>query len=156
GSYFVERLTSDYEKKIFEIIDEVEKLGGTVKLIKEGWFQKHIADYAYDTAMRKANGQRSVIGVNQYVDKDEKFDVELHPHDPTTEKRQIDRLQRIRRERDNKKVSALLEKLVEVAKNPNENILPVTIELVREGASMGDIIEKLKKVWGTYRENPVF
>jgi methylmalonyl-CoA mutase N-terminal domain/subunit len=156
GSYYVERLTADYEKKIFEIIDEVSSLGGTIKLIKEGWFQKHIADYAYDTAVRKANGQRAVIGVNSYVEKDEKFDVELHPHDPTTEKRQIDRLQRVRRERDNKKVNALLEKLVEVAKNPSENIMPVTIELVREGASMGDIVEKLKKVWGTYRENPVF
>jgi len=156
GSYFVERLTSDYEKKIFEIIDEVDRLGGTIKLIKEGWFQKHIADYAYDTAVRKANGQRAVVGVNQYVEKDEKFDVELHPHDPTTEKRQIERLQRIRRERDNQKVNALLEKLVQVAKDPDENILPVTIELVREGASMGDIVEKLKKVWGTYRENPVF
>ncbi len=156
GSYYVERLTADYEKKIFEIIDEVEKLGGTIKLIKEGWFQKHIADYAYDTAVRKANGQKPVIGVNSYVEKDEKFDVELHPHDPTSEKRQIDRLKRIRRERDNKKVDGLLEKLVQVAKDPNENIMPVTIELVRAGASMGDIIERLKKVWGTYRENPVF
>ena len=156
GSYFVERLTADYEKKIFEIIDEVEKLGGTIKLIKEGWFQKHIADYAYDTAVRKANGQRAVIGVNLHVEKDEKFDVEIHPHDPTTEKRQIDRLQRVRRERDNKKVAALLEKLVEVAKDPKQNIMPVTIDLVREGASMGDIIEKLKTLWGTYRENPVF
>jgi 2-hydroxyisobutanoyl-CoA mutase large subunit len=156
GSYFVERLTTDYEKKIFEIIDEVEKLGGTIKLIKEGWFQKHIADYAYDTAVRKANGQRAVIGVNAYIEKDEKFDVEIHPHDPTTEKRQIDRLNRVRRERDSKKVEALLEKLVQVAKDTSQNIMPVTIELVRAGASMGDIIEKLKKVWGTYRENPVF
>ena len=156
GSYYLERLTADYEKKIFEVIDEVDRLGGTIKLIKEGWFQKHIADYAYDTAVRKANGQKPVIGVNSYVEKDEKFDVELHPHDPTSEKRQIDRLKRIRRERDNKKVDALLDKLVRVAKEPTENIMPVTIELVREGASMGDIIERLKKVWGTYRENPVF
>ena len=156
GSYYLERLTADYEKKIFEIIDEVEKLGGTIKMIKEGWFQKHIADYAYDTAVRKANGQKPVIGVNSYVDKDEKFDVELHPHDPTSEKRQIDRLKRIGHERDNERVDALLEKLVQVAKDPSENIMPVTIELVRAGASMGDIIERLKKVWGTYRENPVF
>jgi 2-hydroxyisobutanoyl-CoA mutase large subunit len=156
GSYFVESLTNDYEKKIFEIIDEVEKQGGTIKLIKEGWFQKNIADYAYDTAVRKANGQRPVIGVNAYVEKDEKFDVEIHPHDPTTEKRQIDRLKRVRRERDTKKVEALLNKLVEVARDPAQNMMPVTIELVREGASMGDMIERLKKVWGTYRENPVF
>jgi len=156
GSYFVESLTNDYEKKIFEIIDEVDKLGGTIKLIQESWFQKHIADYAYDTAIKKQTGEKPVIGVNKYVEPDEKFDVELHPHDETTAERQINRLRRIRKERDNDKVSALLEQLVKVAKDPSQNIMPVTIDLVREGASMGDIVEKLKKVWGTYRENPVY
>jgi methylmalonyl-CoA mutase cobalamin-binding domain/chain len=156
GSYYVESLTSDYEKKIFAIIDEVDKAGGTIKLIKEGWFQQHIADYAYETALRKADGKKPVIGVNAYVDKEEKFDVEIHPHDPTTEKRQIDRLKRVRKERDNAKVSALLDQMVEIAKDPSQNIMPVTIELVREGASMGDIIERLKTIWGTYRENPVY
>ena len=156
GSYFLESLTTDYEKKIFEIIDEVDKLGGTIKLIRESWFQKQIADYAYDTALKKQTGDKTVIGVNAYVDKDEKFDVELHPHDPTTEERQIKRLQRVRKERDNAKVNALLEELVQVAKDESKNIMPITIELVRAGASMGDIIERLKKLWGTYRENPVF
>jgi methylmalonyl-CoA mutase N-terminal domain/subunit len=97
-----------------------------------------------------------VIGVNKYVEKDEKFDVEIHPHDPTTTERQVNRLRRVRKERDNAKVNQLLEKLVQVAKDPQANIMPVTIDLVREGASMGDIVEKLKKLWGTYRENPVF
>lgn len=156
GSYYLEALTTDYEKKIFEIIEEVEKQGGTIKLIKEGWFQKHIADYAYDQALRKQSSERPVIGVNAYVEKDEKFDVEIHPHDETTQQRQIDRLHRVRRERDNAKVAALLEELVQVAKDDQQNILPVTIELVRAGASMGDIIEKLKTLWGTYRETPVF
>ncbi len=160
GSYFLESLTNDYEKKIFEIIDEVDKLGGTVKLIKESWFQKHIADYAYDTAIKKQTGEKPgekpVIGVNKYVEPDEKFDVELHPHDETTAERQINRLRRVRKERDNAKLNALLEKLVQVAKDESQNIMPVTIELVREGASMGDIVEKLKTLWGTYRENPVF
>jgi len=156
GSYFLESLTNDYEKKIFEIIDEVDKLGGTIKLIQESWFQKHIADYAYDTAIKKQTGEKPVIGVNTFVEPDEKFDVEIHPHDETTADRQINRLRRIRKERDNAKVSALLEQLVKVAKDPSQNIMPVTIELVREGASMGDIVEKLKKLWGTYRENPVY
>jgi methylmalonyl-CoA mutase cobalamin-binding domain/chain len=156
GSYFLESLTNDYEKKIFEIIDEVDKLGGTIKLIRESWFQKQIADYAYDTALKKQTADKTVIGVNAYVDKDEKFDVELHPHDPTTEERQIKRLQRVRKERDNAKVNALLDQLVEVAKDESKNMMPVTIDLVRAGASMGDIIERLKKLWGTYRENPVF
>src|SRR5437868_5944683 len=156
GSYFLESLTADYEKKIFEIIDEVDKLGGTIKLIKESWFQKHIADYAYDTAIKKQTGEKPVIGVNKYVEPDEKLDVEVHPHDETTAERQLNRLRRVRKERDNAKVLALLEQLVRVAKDESTNIMPVTIELVRAGASMGDIVEKLKKLWGTYRENPVF
>jgi hypothetical protein len=92
GSYYVEALTNEYEKRIFEILDEVDKLGGTIKLIEEGWFQKQ----------------------------------------------------------------ALLDKLASVVRNPDDNIIPVTVELVRAGATMGDIVEKLKGVWGVYRETPVF
>ena len=62
----------------------------------------------------------------------------------------------MRRTRDNAKVQALLEQLVTVARDESQNIMPVTIELVTAGATMGDIVEKLKTVWGTYRENPVF
>lgn len=156
GSYYLESLTTRYEKEIFKILDEVDKHGGTIKLIEEGWFQRRIADFAYDAARRKANGDRTLIGVNKYVEKDEKFDIELHPNDPTIEARQIERLQRVRRERDNQKVQQLLDKLVEMAKDENQNIMPITIELVRAGASMGDIVEKLKGLWGIYRETPVF
>jgi len=95
--------------------------------------------------------------VNKYVDPAETFDdVELHPYDPSTAQRQIARLQRVRRERDNAKVAALLDELVEVARDESRNIVPVTIELVAAGASMGDIVERLKGLWGTYRERPVF
>jgi len=156
GSYYVESLTTQYEKAIFGVIEEVEKQGGTVKLTEEGWFQRRIADFAYETALKKANGQKPVLGVNRYVDPDEKFDIELHPYDTTTADRQIDRLNRVRRERDNAKVAALLDKLVAVAKDESQNIMPVTIELVEAGASMGDVVEKLKGLWGTYREKPVF
>jgi methylmalonyl-CoA mutase N-terminal domain/subunit len=156
GSYYVEALTSDYEKRIFEILDEVEERGGTIKLIEEGWFQKHIADFAYDVALRRQSGDNPLIGVNRMVEKDERFDIELHHYDPLTAERQTARTQRVRRERDNAKVEALLKKLVDVAKDDSQNIMPLTIELVREGATMGDLVETLKTVWGTYRENPVF
>jgi methylmalonyl-CoA mutase cobalamin-binding domain/chain len=156
GSYFLENLTSEYEKKIFEILDEVKQNGGTVKLIEEGWFQKHIADFAYETALRKQSGQKPVIGVNKYVEEDEKVDIETHPYDPTTADRQIARLQNVRATRDNQKLNALLEQLVEIAKDETQNIMPITIELVEAGATMGDIVEKLRTLWGTYRENPVF
>jgi methylmalonyl-CoA mutase N-terminal domain/subunit len=91
-----------------------------------------------------------------YADPEERFDIELHPYDASTAERQIARLDRVRRERDNAKGKALLDRLVEVAKREDENIMPITIELVAAGATMGDIIEKLKGLWGTYRENPVF
>lgn len=156
GSYYLENLTTEYEKKIFEILDEVKERGGTVKLIEEGWFQKHIADFAYDTALRKQSGQKPVIGVNKYVETEENVDIETHPHDPTTTRRQIDRLKQVRASRDEAKLQSLLDELVVVAKDETQNLMPVTIELVRAGASMGDIVEKLKTVWGTYREVPVF
>ena len=156
GSYFVESLTGEYERGIFAVLDEVEKGGGTIKLIEQGWFQKHIADFAYETALRKQSGDKPVIGVNKYVEKDENPDIETHPYDLTTAKRQIERLQRVRRKRDSAKVNRLLDQLVAVAKDDTQNIMPATIELVRAGASMGDIVEKLKTLWGTYRENPVF
>ncbi|MCL4760891.1 MAG: methylmalonyl-CoA mutase family protein [Burkholderiales bacterium] len=157
GSWFVESLTTQYEKAIFAVVDEVDAKGGTVKLTEEGWFQRRIADFAYETALAKASGEKPVIGVNTYVDPDERFDdVELHPYDPSTAERQVARLHRVRRERDETTVQALLDRLVEVAKDESQNILPVTIELVEAGASMGDIVEKLKGPWGTYRERPIF
>jgi 2-hydroxyisobutanoyl-CoA mutase large subunit len=156
GSYFVETLTSEYEKRIFDILQEVEARGGTLKLIQEGWFQRHIADFAYETALRKQSGEKPVIGVNCFVDGAPDPAIHTHPYDQTTAQRQIARTQRVRRERDPTKFDLLLKQLVEVAKNPALNIMPVTIELVRAGATMGDIIETLKTIWGTYRETPVF
>jgi len=156
GSYFVEHLTAQMERAIFEVIDEVDRRGGTIKLIEEGWFQRRIADFAYETAVKKASGEKVVLGVNKFVEPEEKVDIETHPYDPASAQRQLERLARVRRERDQAEVDRLLDKLVAVARNENENVVPVTIELVRAGASMGEIVERLKALWGTYRENPVF
>jgi methylmalonyl-CoA mutase N-terminal domain/subunit len=156
GSYYLEWLTSEYERQIFEILREVDERGGTIKLIEEGWFQKQMADFAYATALRKESGEKPVVGVNRFVESEERPDIDMHPYDPTTAERQIARTQRVRRERDYKKLQLLLEKLVQVARDEKQNIMPVTIELVRAGATMGDIVENLKTVWGTYRETPVF
>ena len=156
GCYLVESLTNEYEKRIFAILDEIDTHGGTIKLIEEGWFQKHISDFAYDTALRKQSGDKTCIGVNKYVDVDEHFDIETHAYDPSTAQRQISRLHEVRRTRDAAQLQALLAQLVTTARDDSANLMPVTIELVRAGASMGDIIESLRTVWGTYRETPVF
>jgi methylmalonyl-CoA mutase N-terminal domain/subunit len=156
GSYYVEHLTTQMERAIFDVIEEVDRRGGTVKLIEEGWFQRRIADFAYETAIKKAKGEKVVLGVNKFVEPDEKVAIETHPYDPTTAQRQIERLQRVRRERNQGEVERLFARLIEVARNEDENVMPVTIDLVRAGASMGEIVERLKTLWGTYRETPVF
>ncbi|MEE8636115.1 MAG: methylmalonyl-CoA mutase family protein [Acidiferrobacterales bacterium] len=155
GSYYVESLTARMEQEIFKILEQVEAMGGTLKAIEDGWFQKEIADSAYEFARRKASGERVVIGVNKYVEPDEKLEVDVHPYDPATERRQIENLQRVRQARDQQRVTALLEQLKQVARDESANIMPITIELMQARATMGDIIETLKTVWGTYRETPV-
>ena len=156
GSYYVESLTTEYEKRIFEIIDEVEKNGGVIKLINDGWFQRHIADFAYETALRKESGEKPCIGVNKYVDGTPDPKIHTHPYDYSTAERQISRTNEVRKNRDNKKHEELLKQLLVVAKDPNQNIMPVSIELIRNGATMGDLVETLKTIWGSYRESPVF
>ena len=140
----------------FAILDEVDRMGGTLKAIEDGWFQKEIADSAYAFALKKANGERPVIGVNKYVEEEEKdAAIETHPYDPQTESRQIETLRRVRSQRDGGRVARLLEDLKAVAADEDANIMPVTIELVKARASMGEIVESLKELWGTYRETPV-
>lgn len=156
GSYYLENLTNEYEHAIIAILDEMNSRGGVIKLIEEGWIQRQIADYAYDTALAKQSCQKTVVGVNKYVEEGEEIDIETHPYDPTIVKRQIGRLKHVRKCRDELKVQDLLRKLEVVARDESQNIMPITIELMREGATMGDIVEKLKEVWGTYRETPVF
>jgi methylmalonyl-CoA mutase N-terminal domain/subunit len=156
GSYFVESLTSEYERRIFDILDHVDQNGGTIRLIEQGWFQKQIADFAYETALRKQTGDKPVIGVNRFVDDEEAHEIETHPYDPKTAERQIARTRRVRAERDASTYRSVMDKLVAAAKDERQNIMPVTIEAVEAGATMGEIVEALKKLWGTYRENPVF
>jgi 2-hydroxyisobutanoyl-CoA mutase large subunit len=156
GSYFVEAPTTGYERKIFEILPEVETRGGTIRLIEQGWFQKQIADFAYETAPRKQSGEKAVIGVNRLVEQEGRADIEIHPYDQSTADRQIARTQRVRRERDNALLERLLDELAAVARGETRNIMLVTVALVKAGATMGDIVEKLKGIWGTYRETPVF
>jgi 2-hydroxyisobutanoyl-CoA mutase large subunit len=156
GSYYVEWLTSEYEKRIFETLDYIGANGGTIKLIEEGWFQKQVADFAYKTALRKERGENVVIGVNKFIMDEEKHEIETHPYDPSTAQRQIARTRHVRATRDEAKVQRLLEVLAETAKDKTKNILPTTVELVENGATMGDIVEKLKGVWGVYRETPMF
>ena len=156
GSYYLENLTDRYERDIFATLAEIDEGGGTVKLIEEGWFQRRIADFAYDVALRKQSGEKAVIGVNRFAEEEEVVDIETHPYEPEVVERQLTRLQRVRRERDEAAVRSLLLRLRTEAADESRNLMPVTIELVKAGASMGDVVEALREIWGTYQETSVF
>ncbi|MCZ6722217.1 MAG: methylmalonyl-CoA mutase family protein [Proteobacteria bacterium] len=155
GSYFVESLTTQMETEIFKLLDEIDAVGGAIAAVENGWFQRQIADSAYDYALKKARGERTQIGVNKYVEEEEKLDVDTHPYDEETERRQLERLRRARDARDDAEIRRLMGELEAVARDESRNILPITLELVKARATLGEICETLRGVWGTYRETPV-
>jgi methylmalonyl-CoA mutase N-terminal domain/subunit len=157
GSWYVEALTQQVEGEVWRILDEVDKLGGTIAAIEQGWFQREIADFAYGEALRRASGERAVVGVNRYVDGDGTDEqIEVHKIDPATERRQVEHLQRVRAERDNAAVEAALAHLAEVARDESKNLMPATIAAVEARASMGEIVKALEGVFGRYTELAAF
>jgi methylmalonyl-CoA mutase N-terminal domain/subunit len=141
---------------VFAILDKVETMGGTVGAVEQGYFQREIAETAYRAVRKKASGELPVVGVNKYVDPPKQEHIEIHKIDPEVEQRQIARTKEVRRKRDGGKLSALLERLEGEAKDPATNLMPVTVDLVKAGATMGEIVARLKGVFGTYVETPVF
>ncbi len=156
GSYYVEALTNRIEAEVFALLEKVEAMGGTVKAIEEGYFQRAIADSAYETARRRASGEQPVIGVNKFVEPSEPSPVEIHRVDPSAEARQVARVRTVRARRDGVRVAALLDRLEREARDPAVNLMPVTIELVKARATLGEIVARLRQVFGTYAETPVF
>jgi len=156
GSYYVEALTNRIEAEVLGILAKVDAMGGTIKAIEEGYFQREIADSAYDFARRKATGEQPVIGVNTMVEPSEPPPIPIHKVDPAVEARQVSRLAEVRRRRDQGLVGRLLDRLEREAREPHTNLMPITIELVRARASLGEIAARLRQVWGSYIERPVF
>jgi 2-hydroxyisobutanoyl-CoA mutase large subunit len=156
GSYYVEALTNEFERRVVDILAKVDGMGGTIKAIEEGYFQHEIADSAYDTARRRASGDQPLIGVNRFLEPPAPVPVPIHKVDTAVEARQISRLQETRRRRDGAKVQALLDRLAAEARDPGVNLMPTTIEAVTARATLGEIVARLRGVFGAYVEKPVF
>jgi methylmalonyl-CoA mutase cobalamin-binding domain/chain len=156
GSYYLEALTGDIEAEVWKHLDTVERMGGTVAAIEQGYFQREIADFAYDVAQRRASGEQVVVGINKYIDPPgEGQAVEMHRVDPLVERRQVEHLDRCRRERSAEEVERRLRELEAVATDHCANLMPATIAAVKARASMGEIVRALEKVFGRYTEAPV-
>jgi len=156
GSYYIEALTKRFEDAVWEILAEVDRMGGAINAIERGYFQREIAESAYKTAQRKAAGDQVVIGSNKFLDNSDTTAIEVHHVDPEAEARQIARLKATREKRDNERVKQLLDRLEHDAQDTSVNLMPITIELVKAGASIGEIVSRLRTVFGVYVEEPVF
>lgn len=152
GSYFVEALTDRTEREVREYFRRLDEIGGAIPAIQIGFFQKEIADSAHRYQMEIDEGRRSVVGVNQYAT-DEELEIPLLKMDPEGERRHLARLQRVKAERDNAEVQRRLDDLRRAAMG-TENTMPAIIEAVRAYATLGEMTDVLRSVFGVYVETP--
>jgi len=150
GSYYLEWLTNKIEAGIQQYLDTIDKMGGALEAIKRGYIQREIRRSAYNHQKAVDSGDQVVVGVNKYTS-DEPLDLELLEIDEGITKKQIERLQKLRSGRDKEKVSRTLEKVRHVAES-QENIMPVLIEAAKAYATVGEISDVLRGVFGEYKE----
>ncbi|MEJ2209508.1 MAG: methylmalonyl-CoA mutase family protein, partial [Anaerolineae bacterium] len=150
GAYFVEALTDRMERETYDYFARIEALGGVIPAIERGFFQREIAEAAYRYQVEIDTHQRTVVGVNDYQE-DKPVKIPLLEMDPEGYERQVARLERVRRERDAEQVNNKLEALRAAARG-SENTMPCILDCVRAYATLGEIMDVFRDVFGEYRE----
>lgn len=152
GSYFIEALTNQMEEKILEYMEEVEKVGGIVAAVEQGIIQRIVARQAYEEEKKIRSGELVKIGVNKYrLAEQEQVKVELHPYETAKALEQVERLKKVKAERDQAQVEKNLKRLKEAARG-DENLMPYVMDCVRCYTCLGEITEVLKEVFGEFKE----
>ena len=154
GSYYVEHLTSELERRAYEYFDRIDKLGGVISAIEENFFQREIAEASYRYQSEVEQNQRIVVGVNRYQLDDEP-EPDLLRIDPTLERAQIERVRAVRARRDSPAVETALAALRRAAEG-DTNLMEPIMAASRSYVTMGEMCDVLRDVWGTWRETPVF
>ena len=154
GSYYLEWLTDDLERQARDYFDRIDSLGGVIPAIEKGWFQKEIATAAYAYQCEIDSGERKIVGVNAHT-VDEPVEIPMLEMDPKGFERQCARLARLRKQRDPKKHTAALD-AVQKAAEGDDNLMPHFITAVRADATLGELCEVLRGVFGEYREPSEF
>ncbi|SFR42509.1 acyl-CoA mutase large subunit family protein [Halogeometricum limi] len=149
GSYYVESLTDGLEAEAFEILDEVDRRGGMLEAVKSQWVQRQIQDVAYERQREIEEGERIIVGVNEY-EVDEEPDADVEDVDEEDEKRQRERLSTVRDERDAEAVEEALDTLRDAATG-DDNLLPPIVDAVKAYATVGEISNTLRDEFGEYR-----
>jgi methylmalonyl-CoA mutase N-terminal domain/subunit len=149
GSYYVESLTDEIESGARALIEEVDALGGAAKAIERGFFQEAIARSAYELQKRQESGETVVVGVNRFTDESAPLRIET-PDFSALESDQRARLDEVRKRRDGEVVARVLAD-VRAAAGGGDSLMPPILAAVRARATLGEISDTLRAVWGTYR-----
>jgi methylmalonyl-CoA mutase N-terminal domain/subunit len=157
GSYYVESLTSRIEEEARDLIERIDAMGGMVEAITSGFANQVIADSAWEQQLAVEEGDRVIVGVNEFVDDDTSTaGIEMFKLDPGVQERQLARLAQVKRERDGRRVAETLRAIEAAAPDVKRNVMPEIHDAVRARATIGEICDVLRGVWGQYQPSTVF
>jgi len=148
GSYFVEKLTDELEKKVLELMEKIERMGGMIKAVEAQFPQREIERSSYEYQKSVESGETIVVGVNKYADEEKKHQTRFRV-DPSVAERQIEKLKKLKAGRDNEKVARFLSDVEEAARS-GSNLMPPIIEAVKGNCTLGEISHAMEKVFGRY------
>jgi methylmalonyl-CoA mutase N-terminal domain/subunit len=151
GSYYVEALTNALENGAKKYLDEIEEVGGSLRAIEKGYFKKKIEESSYQQYKQIQDRKKIVVGMNEFIDK-EKSLVEIFKPPKNTTDKQKGRLKKLRETRDNQRVKEILKEVERVA-GTEENLVPILVEAVKSYATVGEICDVFRRVFGEYSES---
>ena len=149
GSYFIEALTDEVEAAAWKLVEKIDAMGGSVTAIEQGFMQQEIARSAYEYQRKIEQGEKIIVGVNQFQEK-EKNGIPIFRVDETIQQIQSDKLKQLRKSRDHLKVAASLQK-IRAAALSGENLMPPVVEAVENYCTLGEIADELRKIFGEYK-----
>jgi methylmalonyl-CoA mutase N-terminal domain/subunit len=153
GSYFIEKLTREMEDGTLKYWETIDRMGGMVEAIERGYPQKEIAEASYQFQQSVERREKVIVGVNDFVQTDER-PLEILYIDDSTATLQLERLEALKRTRDNDRVRRTLDALQEGARG-TANTMPLLLDCVRAYATVGEMCDALREVWGEYEEVPI-
>jgi methylmalonyl-CoA mutase N-terminal domain/subunit len=152
GSYFVEALTRDLEREARAYFEQIDRRGGMIAAIEDGYPQREIAESAYRFQQAVESKAQVIVGVNEYVEEGERS-LDTLSIDEAAATTQVERLKAVRAARDSARAAAALGRLRDAAGTP-ENLMPLIIDAVRAYATLGEMCDALRTAWGEYQELP--
>jgi methylmalonyl-CoA mutase N-terminal domain/subunit len=155
GSYHVEYLTNEIEEKAAEYIEQIEGMGGAVAAIEKGFMQREITESAYRFQKEAEAKQRIIVGVNDFLSEEE-TPVKTLQVDRVVERKLVERLKEIKRQRSETRVKESLTNLRHGAEQDGVNLMPLILEAVKQYATLGEICSTLRDVFGEYKPPSIF